>query len=201
VSPDRACQRQHLLLAARQQPRGAAHERLELREDRDRVGGGDVCEPEVLLRGERHEDRALLGDEPHPAARTAEEGCLRRDATEDDVAGDGGELAGEGEERCGFSRAVRPDERDDLAGLDVEVEVAHDGHGAVPGGEAAALEQRTGGDAHEDSPAVSSLCSASSSSDVTASSPRYAATTAGSLRTSAGVPSAILRPKSSTTMR
>ena len=91
----------------------------------DRVSLGDARDPEVLLGGELHEDGTLFGDEPHPVAGPPEQRRLRHHAAEHDVAGDRRELAGERQQRGRLPRAVRSDERDDLTGLDVEIEVAH----------------------------------------------------------------------------
>ena len=142
IARDGARQRQHLLLPARQQTRGPAHERVELREEVDGVGSGDARDAEVLLGGERHEDGALFGDEAHPLTGPPEQRRLRDRAAEHDLAGDRGELAGERQQRGRLPRAVRSDERHDLTGLDVEIDVAHHRDRAVAGGEATALEQR-----------------------------------------------------------
>ena len=136
-------EREHLLLAARQQAGDATEQGLELREDLDRVGDRDAGDPEVVGGGELHEHRPLFGDEPHAQPSPSVQRRLRREAVEGDLAGDRRELTREREQRRRLPGPVRAHQRDDLAGFDAEVDVAHDRHRAVPGGETSALEQRT----------------------------------------------------------
>ena len=76
--------------------------------------------------------------------------------------------------------AVRSEQYDDFAGVNVQVEIADDGDAVVAGVQAVDVEQRR----HRASDAVFS--------------PRYAAMTRSSARTSAGVPCAMTRPNSRT---
>ena len=110
-------------------------ERREVREgDRGRHAG------ELQVVGDRHvhDHRPLLGHvaEAVPAARVHR--CGGRLAEEPDLALHRRELAGEREQRRRLAGAVGAEERDDLAGVDVEVEVADDGHLAVAGRQARA---------------------------------------------------------------
>ena len=92
-------------------------------------------------------------------------------------------------QRRGLARAVGAEQRDDLAGRDRQVHVAHDGGVVVAGRHALDGEERF---AHVDSSLISSwIC-------FTLPLPRYAAMTAGSLRTSSGLPCAMTLPNSST---
>ncbi len=94
--------------------------------------------------------------------------------------------AGDRPERRGLAGAVGSEQGDDLAGIDVQVEVPQDRGGVVSRREAVELED--GNSSHQP---------ADSSSD--AAAPRYAVTTLGSARTSVGVPRAITLPNSITT--
>src|SRR5205814_9662388 len=89
---------------------------------------------------------------------------------------EGGRLAG----------AVRPEQGDDLAGVDSERQVSHCGHSVVPGKEASYPNLAHG------------ACASSSSLTPAASVPRYASMTAALARTSSGFPSVIIRPNSRT---
>ena len=64
----RACERQHLLLAARQQAGGALHDRLERGKQLAGLLRGHVGEAQVVGRGEVHDHRALLGEVAEPGA-------------------------------------------------------------------------------------------------------------------------------------
>ena len=62
-----------------------------------------------------------------------------------DVAAEAGQEPGDGQKRRGLAGAVRAEQRDDLAGLDVEVDAVHDGHTAVARDQPAKLERRQPG--------------------------------------------------------
>ncbi len=86
----------------------------------------------------------------------------------------------------GLAGAVGSEQGDDLARIDVQVEVPQDRGSVVSRREAVELED--GNSSHQP---------ADSSSDAVA--PRYASTTLGSARTSVGVPRAMTLPNSITT--
>ena len=65
-------------------------------------------------------------------------------ATHQDLARDRGQLSCKREQRGRLARAVRSDQRDDFARLDVQIDVAHHCHPSVTGGQTAALEQPGG---------------------------------------------------------
>src|SRR6185437_16390881 len=97
---------------------------------------------------------------------------LGRRAAEHDFARDRGELAGEGQQGRRLPRAVGSDQRDDLTGLDPEVDVADHRDGAIARGEATALEQRAFGPAHDDDSSVANSTSCGTVSLVRTPSPR-----------------------------
>ncbi len=81
-----AGKRQHLLLAAREEPGPALEERTELGEEVEGALDVDPPHAEVLDHREPHEDRALLGDEREAVGRPAMQGRLRQLAVEPDLA-------------------------------------------------------------------------------------------------------------------
>ena len=88
------------------------------------------------------------------------------------------------QQRGGLAGAVRTEQGDHLALVDVQVEVADDGDAVVAGGHVARSSS---------SVRVSRLAAVLAPTE-----PRYASITVGSRLISAGVPSAILRPNSIT---
>ena len=144
LARERASQREHLLLAAGEEPCSPAHQWLELGEQGRGVATWHAREAEVVGGGEPHEHRPLFGHEPQPATRALEQWCLGDRAVEIHLAGDRRQLARERQQGGGLPGTVRADQRHDLAGLDPEIEIADDRHRAVPGGQPATLEERGG---------------------------------------------------------
>src|SRR4029078_11763333 len=102
-------------------------------------------------------------------------------------------LAGERRDSRGRAGPMRPEQRDHLARVDVEVEVAHDLDLPVPGAEAVGLEAH----AHSPGPRGAAGCKLVVEDAV----PRYASMTRASWLIASGVPSAIGGPQSSATGR
>src|SRR5690606_20499223 len=98
------------------------------------------------------------------------------------------EQPGHGQQRGRLAGTVRAEQRDDLALLHRQVEVAHDRDPTVAGAQPPHLEQA----AHGPSPP---------GSDTPPPTPRYACRTSGERCTSDGEPSAMTAPSSSTTTR
>src|SRR5690349_5800771 len=177
--------REHLLLAAGQAagrlvaPVGQPREDLEPAVDvapHLRVVPAVRTELEVLGHGEAGERTASLRH-----VRDAEPGHLLGGQPDEIPAAEGDPAAGphhpaDRPQRRRLAGAVRAEQRDHLALADGEVDPVQRADLPVRGGEVLDLEQR----GH-------------------AGVPRYAASTAGSSRTCAGVPVATTRPKSSTT--
>jgi hypothetical protein len=137
---ERAGDREHLLLAAGEQPHWAVAQLAEGREVLVGLLGvqplAAVTEAEVLGHGQPEEQATALGDVGEPPAREA----LGRDA-----AGVGAGVEDPSAERVDdardrpqgrrLARAVGPQQRDDLAGADGEIEVANDRRAVVAGGQ------------------------------------------------------------------
>src|SRR5207248_9420747 len=100
--------------------------------------------------------------------------ALQRPSVEADIAREQRQHSRKGAQRRRLTGPVRAEQGDDLAFLDLEVDVEHDREAPVPGAETARLEQ----------------CPAHAA----AASPRYARTTSGSSRISFGGPSAMIWP-------
>ena len=83
---------------------------------------GDVRDAELRARARLHPLQILPLEADHAVHRADE--------------------AGDGAERRRLARAVRPEQGDDLAGRDVEVDVADHRGAVVPGGQAFELEHR-----------------------------------------------------------
>ena len=194
---ERAGEREHLLLAARQQPGAAPEQRLQLGEQRRaRTLHVAAAQLQVRRRVERRDHRALLGDEAEPAPHEPVQRHAGGLAQHAHVAVERRQLAREREQRRRLARAVRAEQRDDLAGRHREVEVADGGEVAVPGPAARAPRRAARPARRRARDAWRARRTARSTG-----SPRYAATTRGSWRISSGVPLARFRPSSSTVTR
>ncbi len=105
-------------------------------------------EAEVLAPGESEEEGPVLGHVGHAALHERE--CDSRavprsterliDSEHPRRPSDAREQARRGEERGGLAGSVGPEQRDDLAGVDAQVDVVHDGNASIPGREVAQLE-------------------------------------------------------------
>ena len=180
---------EHLLLAAAQaarlqaaplgQPREQGVDAVPCRPHRRLVPAGPRSQLQVLLHAQRPEDRASLGDVDEPRTddpvRAGPRDVSSRKA---DSAGPGTHQAAEGKERRALAGAIRPDECHDFSFIDGERDAADGLDAVVADPEIADFQE---GHAQ--------------------SLPRYASRTCSLAVTSAGAPSAITRPKFSTTMR
>ncbi len=191
LGDERSSDRKLLLLPAGQ---GACLARAELLDDREqlvdvrenRIGATTSAsrreaEPEVLLDRQLREDPPPFGHERNPAARdllgrTSEE----RLGAEANIAADHRSNTHDRVERRRLAGPVRADQADDLAGSDLERELAYSLDAAV------ANPQIGDDQAHDSS---------------TGASPRYAAVTSRLERISAGAPSASTLPWSRTQIR
>ena len=142
LAGEAASQREHLLLAARQQADAAFEMRLELGEQRQRAIEVAAADAQVLARREVHQHGSLLRHHSEPLPRAHVQRRVGARAEQPNVAAERAQLARERRDRRGLAGAVRPEQRDHLARVDVEVEVAHDLDLPVPGGEAVGLEAR-----------------------------------------------------------
>jgi hypothetical protein len=133
---------EHLLLAARQQPHPAVQVVLQLGEQLDGPTGVAPADPQVLGDGEVHEDGPLLGDDAEPPPGPHVERVAGGLAEEPDLAAQRGQLARQREQRRRLPGAVGPEQGDDLAGVDPQVEVADDLDAAVAGPQPHGLDQR-----------------------------------------------------------
>ena len=133
-------EREHLLLAAREQADAAFEMRLELGEQRQRAVEVAAADAEVLARREVHQHGALLRHHAEPLARAHVQRRVGARSEQPNVAAERAQLARERRDRRRLARAVRPEQRDHLARVDVEVEVTHDLDLPVPGAEALGLE-------------------------------------------------------------
>ena len=137
-----ARQREHLLLAARQQPDAAIEMRFELGEQLDRAIDVAAADAQVLARREVHQHGALLRHhaEPLPGAHVQRRVGAR--AEQANVTAERAQLARQRRDRRRLAGTVRPEQRDDLARVDVQVEIADDLDVPVAGAEAVGLEAR-----------------------------------------------------------
>src|SRR4051794_24811160 len=195
----RAPDREHLLLAARHRPALLALALLQAREqgvhavevlaDALRVAARERAHLEVLEHGHAREDPPALGrlrdpDLGHGVARQA----LDLRAVEHDPSGARRHDAGDRPQRRRLAGAVRADQRDDLTLVDLERDALERLDRAVEGVDV--LHEEDGLVAVRRGPVAGAH----------AWLPRYASITRGFLRTSAGAPSAIFSPWSSTVM-
>src|SRR4051812_45999708 len=197
---DRAPDREHLLLAAGHRPALLALALLQAREQRVhavqvladalRVPARERAHLEVLEDRHAREDPPALG-----RLRDADlgDGVARQPldlgAVEDDAAHPRRHDARDRAQRRRLAGAVRADERDDLAFVDLERDALERLDRAVERVDVLDDEDRLVAVARRDRVAVAH-----------AWLPRYASITRGLLRTSAGAPSAIFSPWSSTVM-
>ena len=157
-------QRQHLLLASRQQTDASAQVRLELGEQFD--GASDVApaHAQVLRCGQVHEDRAFLGDERKPLPSKDVQWGVAVTTEHVQLAAERSELARQRQERGRLAGTVGTEHRDDLARFDGEIEPSNDLDVAVARPEPAGLDER----AH----VVTSVRTAAGGSVATADEPR-----------------------------
>ena len=182
--------REHLLLATRQQTGLALRERGELGEDLEHLCRGIAttagAETDVLLHAEIEEQRSIFRNEDTPKRATAL--CVHRfdlTAAHPDLAAERREETACGEQRRGLAGAVRAQQSDDFPLRDMQRHAAHDRELSVTGDQVANGEQLARRAPPE-------------GSTPTGSSPRYERNTSGLPRISAGVPDAMRRPASST---
>ena len=116
--------------------------RLELREQFDDRLACGAEHAEVL--GDRHarEDGPGVGDERESGAGALVQRRVAVEAEAVHRSAERREVAGQREECRGLAGAVRSEQRDDLALVDLEIDVADDRHLAVAGRRALRLEQR-----------------------------------------------------------
>src|SRR5206468_343539 len=136
------------------------------------------------LREELAPARDVADPEPRQLVRAP---AVDGPAGEDDPAALGREDSGDRAQQRRLAGAVRPEHGDDLLVADLERDAAEDAQVAVAGVHPSDRQQDLAGGA--------------ASAQNATSSPRYESITTGSWSTSAAGPSAILRPRSSTTMR
>jgi hypothetical protein len=134
----RPADREHLLLAAGQQPGIAFDEAAQFGqvvEDGVDVGARTTGrEHEVLPHRQAAEQAPRLGHVGESATCSQVRPAHRRGPTHDqDLTGQRGKQPGDRIEDCGLAGAVGPQEGDHLAPRDGQVDVADDGQAAVPG--------------------------------------------------------------------
>src|SRR6266508_4435394 len=190
----------HLLLAARQPPGRPTEEVGHRREQREDAPAQRL--PAIAWNRERAEHDVVLDAEPgkeRPPARDVADSPARqlvggdaadRLAEESDLALLRRQDPRDRAEQRRLAGAVRSEHRDDFLELDVDRHAAQDGDVAVAGVHLVESEDRRLPDRRRGGRDHAGIAS-----------PRYASTTIGSRRTSPGGPSAILRPRSRTTMR
>src|ERR1700733_1893216 len=195
LSDERPGQGPQLLLASRQQPRRAPHERPELWEKLDRARRVATGHPQVVGGGQSHEYRALLGDERETVTRANVEGTGLLVSVEPNRAAQRLEPARDRHQRRGLAGPVRAEDGDHLARIHLEVHAPNDGLSLVAGGQVLRLEQR----GHAMPPCRTVPSAVRSTSDT--GSPRDGGMTWAFPRTPPGGPDAITLPKLSTTIR
>src|SRR3954471_9698246 len=134
----RAPDREHLLLAARQHAGLAVKALAQLRQQVQQLRVPRIAlrrrEREVLAHRHAEEQRPALGHERDAAARKPMGGDAGEVlAVQGDAPLDARQQAGDRGQRRRLARAVWPEQRDDLAGRDPEREVAHDRDAVVAG--------------------------------------------------------------------
>ena len=124
---ERPCDREHLLLAAREQPGAPALQLSQLREVL--VPGGFVellparADAEVLGHGQPEEEAAALRHMRDAESRAAARRCAREvGAVEHDAAGHRLDEPGDGAQDRRLAGAVRAEQRDDLARRDRQID-------------------------------------------------------------------------------
>ena len=126
-------EREHLLLAARQEPDAAVEVRFELREQLHRAVNVAATDAQVLACGEVHQHGPLLRHDTESLASTNVQRRVGARAEEAHVAAEGAQLTRQRRDRRRLARAVRPEQCDHLALVDTQVEIAHDLDVAVTG--------------------------------------------------------------------
>ena len=98
---------------------------------------------QVLLHGERAEERPVVGHE-HDAGATSDIGTPTLDclAVDEHLAALARQQADDGAQQRGLARAVRPEHGEDGPGVDCEIDRPHHGDATVAAAETPALEQR-----------------------------------------------------------
>ena len=147
---------QHLLLAARHLSGGAIDDLLKFRkESQGPLDGLSVAaprrEPEVFAAGEPEEQCAILGHVRDAAANQGQRvGCRisscqprLRLAEHVDLARNAWKKPGDREEHRRLTGPVRAQQRDDLARVDVQIDVAYDRYATVPRRQLANVEGTT----------------------------------------------------------
>ena len=152
IGEQRPAERDHLLLSAREFARMAAAPLLEHREPLVHLIVADLAlaaelpaDAQVFEHGKRRKELAALGDERDPLGDDVagrERGKVV--AVEARQAGHAAGLAHERLEEGRFARAVGPDDRDDLALADREVDIVHSLEGVVEDAEFFDGEERGG---------------------------------------------------------
>ncbi|CAM2160090.1 hypothetical protein PT2222_70073 [Paraburkholderia tropica] len=116
----------HLLLAAAQLSGAHVQARFEFGEDIEQRVGREIGEAHVFRDRERGKQAATLDDEAGAAPRARMRRARERLAVEQDLAFDLRQEARDGEQRRRLARAVAAEQRDDLARVHVERDVAQD---------------------------------------------------------------------------
>src|SRR4051794_2873780 len=138
----------HLLLASGQDARLAIEALLELRQEREQLLLRECValllrELEVIGNGHAEEEGAPFRDQREAAAREPVRGHRSDVVTcKADGAAQGRDQAGNGRQGRGLTGAVGAEQRDHLAGVDVEVQVAHHGGAQIAGVERLDLKKR-----------------------------------------------------------
>ena len=138
LAAERAGDSEHLLLAARQQPRLPAAQRAQRREVVERrvglLNGPVAVKPEVLGHRQPEEDAAVVRHvrdaQPRPRGRRhpGQVGAVQPDRAASRL-----EQPGDGPQRRGLARAVGAEQRHDLPGAHGQRQVAHDRRRPVVG--------------------------------------------------------------------
>ena len=119
-------EREHLLLAARQESDAALEVRFELREQGQGTVDVAAADAQVLTRGQVHQYRARLRHHAEPLPGTHVQRRVSARAEETHLAAEGAQLSRQRRDRRRLAGAIRPEQRDHLALVDAQVEVMHD---------------------------------------------------------------------------
>ena len=134
---------EHLLLTPRQESGLAVEEPFEFREEFEGAVHAARSEVEVDAGRQLSEHGSFFGDEAESASDTSMERSGEGSILEVDVPSRG-EHPGDGEHGGGLAGTVGPEQRDEFAGRDLQVDAVHDGDVAVTGGEALDVEHQAG---------------------------------------------------------
>ena len=114
----------------------------ELRKQLEREVVVAAIDPEVLLDGQLHQHRPLLGDQSESSAHSLVQRRGRRFAVQHHLPAEDREFSRHRQQRRALAGAVGTEQRDHFGGMDLQVKITDDPARTVAGHQSACLEHR-----------------------------------------------------------